>query len=86
MYGHSVFAMVSHTVSFQGVSMKNLKINIVNAHKLDPDKKYILELPSDAYSIDDAQNIADAIYKEGIKGFVMVSRGDKHIKIIEVTE
>ena len=63
--------------------MKELKINIVNAHELDPNKKYILELPNETYSKEDAQIIGKAIYKEGIKGIVLLTRGEDRIKIIE---
>lgn len=63
--------------------MKDLKINIVNAHELDPNKKYILELPNENYSMDDAHQIANTIYELGIKGIVVVNRGKESIKVIE---
>ena len=63
--------------------MKDLKVNIVNAHELNPKKVYILELSHESYTMEDAHNIANAIYKSGIKSIVTIRQGKKEIKVIE---
>lgn len=63
--------------------MKDLNINIVNSHELDPNKKYILVLPNESYSIEDAKNIADNMSLYHIKGIILIRRGNEEIKVIE---
>lgn len=63
--------------------MKELKLNIVNAHELDPTKKYILEMSNHTYTKEDMFGIGKWLNEEGIKSIIIISDGENSIKLIE---
>lgn len=65
--------------------MDKVQIEIVNAHELDPSKKYLIELDKFSYTEEDAYKLSRALGKLGIKGITTVKHGPKHleVKVIE---
>lgn len=64
--------------------MKDVALNIVNAHELDPNKLYIVEMPATSYSMADADSLAEILTELNAKCVVAVRRGQATIKVKEV--
>lgn len=63
---------------------KNIKLNIVNASELDPEKRYVIELPTTSYTKEDTHDLAEVLDKLGIVAVVTMSQGKDSIKVKQV--
>ena len=64
--------------------MKTIKLEIVKAHKLDPNKKYLIEIPSTSYTMENAYDLGQVLKEKNIDGVIAVRRGDELITISEL--
>lgn len=64
--------------------VRKVQVEVVKAHELDPNKKYLIELSDKSWSMQDAQYLAKAVHDIGSTVVVAVNRGDDGLKIVEL--
>jgi len=64
---------------------KEIKFDIINAHELDKNKTYIIEIPRSSYTGNDAVGISKILKEMGVKSLVCMPGCDYDtIKVKEV--
>lgn len=54
--------------------VRKVQVEVVKAHELDPNKKYLIELSDKSWSMQDAQYLAKAVHDIGSTVVVAVNR------------
>jgi hypothetical protein len=67
--------------------MKDIKVEIIKAHGIDPNKIYLFEIPQQAITREGAEYLGKRLGDMGIKsnGLFIMREGDDPIKIIDMT-
>lgn len=64
--------------------VRKVQVEVVKAHELDPNKKYLIELSDKSWSMEDAQYLAKAVHDIGSTVVVAMNRGSGNLKIVEL--
>lgn len=64
--------------------MKKIHIEIVKAQELDPAKKYLIEIPSTSYTMEEARDLSKGLNNMDVNGLIVMRRGDELITISEL--